>query len=67
MDLKSFYVQRTQGEVKDSDGQVKHRSDSDELLGMRTASMDFDVASVEGVGLVQTDLHRSLLDTTMNE
>ncbi len=48
MDLKSFYVQRTQGEVKDSDGQVKHRSDLDELLGMCTASMDFDVASVEG-------------------
>ena len=33
MDLKSFYVQPTQGEVKDSDGQVKHRSDLDELLG----------------------------------
>jgi hypothetical protein len=121
MDLKSFYVQRTQREVKDSDGQVKHRSDLDELLGMSTVSMDFDVASVEGeaqlqaymqvqqvtndtyplmwwkqhhqelpdlvrmatqyltvpatsasperffsrVGLVQTDLHGSLLDTTM--
>ena len=48
MDLKSFYVHRTQGEVKDSDGQVKHRSDLDELLGMSTTSMDFDVASVEG-------------------
>ena len=48
MDLKSFYVQPTQGEVKDADGQVKHRSDLDELLGMSTASMDFDVASVEG-------------------
>ncbi len=48
MDLKSFYVQRTQGEVKDSDGQVKYRSDVDELLGMSTTSMDFDVASVEG-------------------
>ncbi len=34
MDLKSFYVQTTQGEVKDSDGQVKYRSDLDELLGM---------------------------------
>jgi hypothetical protein len=33
MDLKSFYVQPTQGEEKDSDGQVKHRSDLDELLG----------------------------------
>jgi hypothetical protein len=32
MDLKSFYVQRTQGEVKDSDGQVKHRSALDELV-----------------------------------
>ena len=48
MDLKSFYVQPTQGEVKDADGQVKHRSDLDELLGMSTASMDFDVTSVEG-------------------
>ena len=46
MDLKSFYVQPTQGEVKDSDGQVKHRSDLDELLGMSTGSMDFDVVSV---------------------
>jgi hypothetical protein len=34
--------------VKDSDGQVKHRSDLDELLGMNTVSMDFDVVSVEG-------------------
>ncbi len=48
MDLKSFDVHPTQGEVKDSDGQVKHRSDLDELLVMSTASMDFDVASVEG-------------------
>ncbi len=48
MDLKSFYVQRTQGEVKDSDGQVNHRIDLDELLGMSTTSMDFDVTSVEG-------------------
>ncbi len=47
MDLKSFYVQPTQAEVKDSDGQVKHRSDLDELLGMSTVTMDFDVASVE--------------------
>jgi hypothetical protein len=54
MDLKSFYVQRTQGEVKDSDGQVKHRSDLDELLDMSTSSMDFDVASVEGQGHLQT-------------
>ena len=53
MDLKSFYVQSTQGEVKDSDGQVKHRSDLDELLGMSTASMDFDVASVEGEAQLQ--------------
>jgi hypothetical protein len=34
--------------VKDSDGQDKHCSDLDELLGMSTASMDFDVSSVEG-------------------
>jgi len=107
--------------LKDSDGQVKNRSDLDQLLGMSTASMDFDVSSVEGeaqlhaymqvqqvpndtdplmwwkqhqqefpdlsrmarqylavpvtsasperffsrVGLVQTDLRGSLLDTTM--
>jgi hypothetical protein len=38
MDLKSFYVQTTQGEVKNSDDQVKHRSDLDELLGMSTVS-----------------------------
>ena len=38
----------TQGEVKDSDGQVKHLSDLDELLGMSTTSMDFNVSSVEG-------------------
>ena len=48
IELKSFYVQPIQGEEKDSDGQVKHRSDLDELLGMSTASMDFDVSSVEG-------------------
>ena len=53
MDLKGFYVQPTQGEVKDSDGQVKHRSDLDELLGMSTASMDFDVSSVEGEAQLQ--------------
>jgi hypothetical protein len=35
----------TQGEVNDSDGQVIHRSDLDELLGISTASMDFDVSS----------------------
>jgi hypothetical protein len=54
MDLKSFYVQPTQGEVKDSDGQVKHRNDVDELLGMSTTSMDFDVVSVEGESHLQT-------------
>ena len=48
MDLKSFFVQPTQGEVKDTDGQVKNRIDLDELLGMSTTSMDVDVASVEG-------------------
>ncbi len=48
MELKSFYVETTQGEVKDTDGQVKCRSDLDELLCMSTVSMDFDVASVEG-------------------
>ncbi len=48
MDLNIFYVYPTQGELKDLDGKVKHRSDLDELLGMSTTSMDFDVASVEG-------------------
>jgi hypothetical protein len=48
MDLKSFYIHRTQREVKDSDGQVNHRSHLDDLLGMSTTSMDFDVSSVEG-------------------
>ena len=40
--------------MKDSDGPVKDRSDLDELLGMSTASMDFDVASVEGEAQLQT-------------
>jgi hypothetical protein len=53
MDLKSFYVQSTQGELKNSDDQVKYRCDFDELLGMSTASMDFDVASVEGEAQLQ--------------
>jgi hypothetical protein len=53
MELKSFYVQPTQGEEKDTDEQVKSRSDLDELLGMSTTSMDFDVASVEGEGQLQ--------------
>jgi hypothetical protein len=53
IDLKSFYIQPTQGEVNDSDGQVKHRSDLDELLGMSTASMDFDVFSLEGEAQLQ--------------
>ncbi len=39
--------------MKASDGQVKHRSDLDELLGMSTTSMDFDVDSVEGESQVQ--------------
>jgi hypothetical protein len=39
MDLKSFYVHPTQGEVKDSDGQVNHRINLDELVGMSTVSM----------------------------
>jgi hypothetical protein len=53
MELKSFYVQPTQGEEKDTDEQVKSRSDLDELLGMSTTSMDFDVASVEGEDQLQ--------------
>ena len=53
MDFKSFYIQPTQGEVNDSDGQVKHSSDLDELLGISTTSMDFDVSSVEGEAQLQ--------------
>ena len=53
MELKSFYVYPTQGEEKDTDEQVKSRSDLDELLGMSTTSMDFDVVSVEGKGQLQ--------------
>ncbi len=34
--------------MNDSDGKVKHRSDLDELLGISTTSMDFDVSSLEG-------------------
>ncbi len=40
--------------MKYSDAQVKHRRDLDELLGMSTASMDFDVVSVEGETHLQT-------------
>ncbi len=54
MDLNIFYEQPTQGEVKDSDGQVKDRSDLDELLGISTGSMNFDVTSVEGEAHIQT-------------
>jgi hypothetical protein len=54
LDLKSFYVKPIQGEVKNSDDQVKYRSDLDELLGMSIESMDFDVASVEGEVQLQT-------------
>jgi hypothetical protein len=64
MDLKSFYVQRTQGEVKDSDGHVKQRIDLDELLGMSTSSMDFDVASVEGETQLQTYMQVQQPDST---
>ena len=53
MEFKSVYVQPTQGEVKETDGEVKARSDLDELLGMSTVSMDFDVASVEGEAHLQ--------------
>ena len=64
MDLKSFYVQPAQGEVKDSDGQVKHRSDLDELLGMSTLSMDFDVTSVEGEAQLQVYIKSNRFPTT---
>ena len=53
MEFKSVSVQPTQGEVKETDGEVNPRSDLDELLGMSTVSMDFDVASVEGEAQLQ--------------
>jgi hypothetical protein len=40
--------------VNESDGDVRYRSDLDELLGISTASMDFDVSSVEGEAQFQT-------------
>jgi hypothetical protein len=43
IDLKSFYIQSTDGEVNDSDRSTRHRSDLDELLGISTVSMDFDL------------------------
>ena len=61
MEFKSVYVQPTQGEVKDTDGQVKHRSDLDELLGMITVSMDFDVDSVEGEAQLQAYMEVQLV------
>ena len=61
MELKSFYVHPTEGEEKDMDEQVKSRSDLDELLGMSTASMDFDVASVEGETQFQQGMISSLI------
>jgi hypothetical protein len=51
--LEKFLRAVTQGELKNSDDQVNHRSDFDELLGMSTTSIDFDVASVEGEAQLQ--------------
>ena len=64
MEFKSVYVQPTQGEVKETDGEVKARSDLDELLGMSTVSMDFDVASVEGEAQLQTYYKSNRCPTT---
>ena len=64
MELKSFYVQPTQGEEKDTDEQVKSRSDLDELLGMSTTSMDFDVSSVEGEAQLQVTCKSNRCPTT---
>ena len=50
MDLKSFYVQPTQGEVKDADGQVKHQAymqvqqvtnDTDPLMWWKQCQQEF--------------------------
>ena len=53
IDFKSFYIHRTQGEVNDEDGTVRHRSDLDELLVISTTSMDFDPSSLEGESQLQ--------------
>ena len=46
--------------VNDSDGEVKEGSDLDELLGISTASMDFDVSSVEGEDQLQAYIQTSM-------
>ena len=56
MDFKSFYIQPTQGQVNKSDGEDRYRSDLDELLGISTTSMDFDVSSVEGEAQIQVSM-----------
>jgi len=54
--------------VNDLDGQFKSRSDLDELLGISTTSMDFDVSSVEGEthleAYMQVQLHFAFLSAT---
>ncbi len=45
--------------VNDSDGDSNHRSGLDELLGISTTSIDFDVSSVEGEIRGETHLQAS--------
>ena len=56
-DRKRFYLVSSlldpRTKMLSTDGEVKARSDLDELLGMSTVSMHFDVSSVEGEAHLQ--------------
>ncbi len=41
------------GRSESQDGEARHRGDLDELLGISTASLDFDLSSVEGEAQLQ--------------
>ena len=43
MEFKSFYMEHTQGEVNLVDGQVPKPSGLDDLLGVRSTSMDVNI------------------------
>ena len=54
MDLTSFYIQPTEREVNDEPRMEQPSlSDLDDLLGVSTASMDFDPSSLEGEAQLQ--------------
>jgi hypothetical protein len=48
MEFESFYMEPTQGQVNHEDGQVPKPSVLDDLLGVRSTSMDVDPSSVNG-------------------